>query len=288
MHGCGALSFPEKMALGAVKFWAENSFQHAEVLLKSGEPNGATLYPYFQEELTKLYDAFKEMYDTLDKDEEISNPYDMIYLFLTTNHYFIRLLERLKFEGYNGFPILYEITYHFLYEQLYVDQIFSSMFYSGYKAPEDVVIQGVFRKMGLGNSPLDCIYGHMYFWSLIGAEHCSILMSSATAPLPEKTNKQFEKFRDLFNKCDYELSSIYDDLDVTNLGKVFMNFRKINMEFLEFLKDFQNDDTYLPESLKKTLPDLYFGVLQHIIDEHTYVLRLCVTMGEVLGYKKEK
>ncbi|WP_105615157.1 BAR domain-containing protein [Vallitalea okinawensis] len=278
MRGCGVLSFPEMMALEAVKFWAQNSYEHIEVLLGSAEPNGATLYPYFAEELEKLYKAFKEIYKTLDKNQYDENPYHMLHYFIETNRYFIRTLERLKFEGFNGFPILYQVTYHILYEQLYVQEIFKSMLYSKSKGPEDVVIQAIFRKMGLGNSPLNCIYGHMYFWSLIGAEHPSIIMNVTPTEknqLPEVTIEKFYEFRDRFNGCAYQLSSIFEDLDQENLREVYKDFKKYNEDFLAFLEAFKEDPKYLPEELKASLPDLFYGTLEHIIEEHEYVLALC-------------
>lgn len=152
------------------------------------------------------------------------------------------------------------------------------MLYTKSKGPEDVVIQAKFRKMGLGNSPLDCIYGHMYFWSLIGAEHPSIIMNvtpTEKSQLPEVTIEKFYEFRDRFNGCAYQLSSIFEDLDQKNLREVYKDFKKYNEDFLAFLEAFKEDPKYLPKELKGSLPDLFYGTLDHIIEEHEYVLALC-------------
>lgn len=287
MRGCGALSFPGDMVLNAVTFWAQNSYEHIDVLLNSGSTPGAQLYPYFKEELEKLFKGFKEIYAE-SKKEKHQFPKQLVRNFIETNHYFIRLLERLKFEGFNGIPMLMEVTYHFLYEQQYVDQIFMATVPSVYHPPKDVVIHAIFRKNGLGSNPLDCIYGQMYFWSLIGAEHCSILTANLENQLPKDTLQQYYKFRNDFNDLNYKLSQIYEDMKPAELSKVFLEFKKVNTQFLAFLKEYKENKEVFPQKVRESLPDLYFGVLQHIIDEHAYVLSLCKEMGEVLGYKKNK
>ncbi len=144
--------------------------------------------------------------------------------------------------------------------------------------PQDVVINANFRKMGLGTNPLQCIYGQMYFWSIIGAEHPSLIMNvtpDEMKQLPKSTIKDFKQITNGFNSIAYRLSSIYPKLNENNLMDVLQDFRELNRKFLNLLSQFKSNPQYLPPFLKRQLPKLFFGVLEHIIDEHKYVEALC-------------
>lgn len=289
MTQCCQLNFPTRSIMDSVEFWSENSFEHIDVLKQSGEPNSAILQPYFQKNLNKLFNSFKNIHDQIieNKNENKNfnemlmpyinhNQFIILKSFIETNLLFIHLLERLKFEGYNGFPVLYEVTYHILYEQLYVQEIFKP--YNGFMeaSTPDVLIQAKFRNMGLGNTPLQCIYSQMYFWSIIGAEHPSILTnvtSKEIAELPEDTIKLMTDYANQFNTVTYQLSLIYPTLNSYNLSEVYEIFKSLNEDFILFLKNI--DSNYIPKDVLRTLPEIYFSIKQHIIEEHEYVLRLC-------------
>lgn len=278
MFDCGIYSFVNTITIETIRFWAKNSYEHIEVLLNSAKPNGAILQESFEDEMKRLFTSFQSIYDDLGEVKRDTNVYYMVKRFLSVNDHFIALLERLKFEGYNGFPILYEATYHFLYEQMYVKEIFKPLMYTRDVHPQDVVINANFRKMGLGTNPLQCIYGQMYFWSIIGAEHPSLIMNvtpDEMKQLPKSTIKEFKQITNGFNSIAYGLSSIYPKLNDNNLMDVLQDFRELNRKFLNLLSQFKSNPQYLPPFLKRQLPKLFFGVLEHIIDEHKYVEALC-------------
>lgn len=278
MFDCGIYSFVNAITIETIRFWAKNSYEHIEVLLNSAKPNGAILYESFEDEMKKLYQSFQGIYDDLGEVKRDTNVYYMVKRFLTINDRFGELLERLKFEGYNGFPILYEAVYHFLYEQMYIKEIFKPLMYNRDANPQDVVINACFRKMGLGTNALQCIYGQIYFWSIIGAEHPSLIMNvtpDEMKQLPKNTIKEFRRITNGFNSITYRLSSIYPKLNSKNLLDILEDFRELNRNFLGFLSQFKNNPSYLPPFLKRQLPKLFFGVLEHIIDEHKYVEALC-------------
>lgn len=274
MFDCGIYSFVNSITIETIRFWAKNSYEHIDVLLNSAEPNGAILQESFEDEMKRLFTSFQSIYNDLGEVKRDTNVYYMVKRFLSVNDHLIALLERLKFEGYNGFPILYEATYHFLYEQMYVKEIFKPLMYTRDVHPQDVVMHASFRRMGLGTNPLQCIYGQIYFWSMIGAEHPSLVMNVAPdemKQLPKSTVKEFKHITNRFNNVAYALSSIYPKLNNQNLLAVLEDLRVLNRDFLNFLSNFKNNPQYLPPFLKRQLPELFFGVLEHIIDEHQYV-----------------
>ena len=216
------------------------------------------------------------------------NQFIILKSFIETNLLFIHLLERLKFEGYNGFPNLYELVYHSMYESMYVKELLERVEYCECDDEvESVLIQAKFRDMGFGDDILDCIYSQMYFWSLIGAQHPSILMNvtpEEQSMLPKDTVKKFMYFVNKFNECNFKLSSIYAKLNKNDLHREYVIFKELNKQFLEFLKSFEMNEEYLPKEVKETLPEIFFGVWQHIIDEHTYVLNFCNKVDEYMKW----
>lgn len=274
------------MLLEAIKFWSENSYEHIEVIQAASGPAGAILYQDLASQLETLHKSFKSIYDRLNKDYTKEDPAKVIVEFLTTNDKLIETFQRIKFEGLNGFPILYEAAYHFLYEQLYINQIFKGVAINKSYPPKNVLINGEFRGIGLGNSVLECIYGQMYFWSLIGAEHPSLLMNVTTTEmdqLPKYTIERMITITNDFNNINYLLSQNYEKMNMKNIIPIFNKFKGLNEEFLGLLKEMQVDPEYLPHALKSKLPKLFFGVMDHIMDEHTYVLSLCFKIDTYLG-----
>lgn len=275
---CGALAFPDIMALEAVKFWSQNSYEHIDVILSASGPAGVVLYDDLKDELKILFDVFKSIYDRLSKDYTKVKPYPTITEFLLANNELVTLLQRLKFEGLNGFPILYEAAYHFLYEQLYIAQIFRAVAYNLSFNPESVVINADFRDRGLGDSTMECIYGQIYFWSLIGAEHPSLLMNVTTdeeSQLPIYAIERLTTFTNEFNDINHELGMNYDGMNIEELKTIFTKFQGINEQFLGVLQEMTVNTQYLSDQLKAKLPQIFYDVLEHITQEHNYVLDLC-------------
>lgn len=275
MLDCGVYSFIDALAIQSARFWAKNSYEHIDVLLNSAGPNGAILYDTFEETLKKLFKEYKEIYDELGNMRGDKSVCYLIKKFISINDYFIVLLERLKFEGFNGFPILFETTYHFIYEQKYIKEIFKPMLNLRDPSVKDVLITTKFRPMGVA---LQCIYSQIYFWSIIGAEHPSIITNITATELqqlPERTREEFRNMTNAFNNIAYRLSSIYPKLNDDNMLQILTDFEKVNRDFLTLLNRFKNDPTYLPQAVKSKLPDLFYGVLEHIIDEHKYADELC-------------
>lgn len=278
MFDCGIYSFVNTMTMDTMKYWAKNSYQHIDVLLYSAMPYDAALSESYNKEMKRLYDAFQAIHEELNPAKRERNIYHMVKRFLTLNDHFVTLLERLKFEGFNGYPILYQLTYHILYEQLYVSEIFKPLLNTRYVQPQDVLIHADFRRGGLGTNPLQCIYGQLYFWSIIGAEHPSIIMNISPAEmrqLPEETIDELDNMTHLFNRINYKLTQIYPKLNKENLRMVLKEFDALNKEFLKILEKFSKNSRYLPQAVRKRLPDIFFGILEHIIKEHQYAADLC-------------
>ncbi|GMQ59169.1 hypothetical protein AN1V17_35660 [Vallitalea sediminicola] len=273
MFDCGIYSFVNAITIETIRYWAKNSYQHIDVLLNSAKPNQGILFESFNNDLKRLYKSFQNIYDELEDVKRDTNVYFMIKRFLIANDHFILILQRLKFEGFNGFPILYQVTYHILYEQMYVKEIFLPLMSTEDVQPDNVIINSNFRRMALGTNPIQCIYGQIYFWSIIGAEHPSIIMNispNEMEQLPKKTIKEFEKIAIEFNKINYKLSTIYSKLNNMNIGIILKEFDNVNKEFLRLLDMFKTNVQQLPANIKNNLPKLFFSILEHIIREHEY------------------
>lgn len=262
MSNCGNLSFGQKTTREAIEFWATNNKEHIEVLLNSAAGAGANLYPEFKQQLMSL----KRDFSTIAEDAANNNM--VMQRFMQKNKELIKLLERLKFEGYNGFPILYEAVLHFIYEAKYAADAINSI-YTIY-GPSSVLFTVRLRGMGVGSGLLECCYGQMYFWSLIGAQHPSLLMNvtpKEASALPRNTRELLWSFTNDFNRLTYSLSGMYPKLNRNGLLKIHDEYMELNEEFLRFLNNFKTNQTMVPYTLRPTLPQLFTGVLDHIIHE---------------------
>lgn len=279
-------TFSEKLILDTIKFWSEKSYQHIEVLLNSDSPSGPILFKDFEDNLKRLFTKFKDIYE---KTDSVQDTTELIYLlndFLSINDFFIHLLEKLKFEGFNGFPYQYQIVYHILYEQKYIKELFRPIEYTHHINPESVLIYASFKQTGLGLTALECIYNQMYFWCIIGAQHPSIIDSlfPAEADLPKATQVMLVKITNEFNSIAHQLSKICPQLNKDSLSKLLKEFKFVNQEFLKLLDNFgEKNSQYFPDKIKKQLPKLFFGLLQHIEEEHEYVLNLCKRFEKYLN-----
>lgn len=269
MSNCGELSFAQKTQIEAVSFWAINDMQHIAVLLDSAHGVGAELFPTFRKTLKGLSKDFQDIADAIEQ-KPIKNPQQLTTRFLKKNRELLDLLERLKFEGYNGFPVLYEAVIHFIYESEYANDVIRGVNPLPMYGQLSVLFQIKFRNMGIGSNKMQCSYGQMYFWTIIGAQHPSLLMNvtpNEAAQLPQSTKDVFLYFINKFNRIAYEMSNMYPNLSKKKLRDIYEVYETTYREFFDFLMDFKNNDMLLPYSLRRSLPKIFFGVLEHIIDE---------------------
>ncbi len=264
--------------VNTLKFWANNSYEHIDVLQNAYKTVGATLQPSFATELTELFTKFKNIDDAITYNK-LPNDFDILCEeFEKCNRRFVYLLEKLKFEGYNGYPVLFETVQHFIYEQLYAKQVLDA----GYKAKADKhYTQNMFTTSL--NSKVTTLKGCMYFWSLIGAEHTSIIatVSPVEDKLPKLTLSLLANFRTIFNQINYILVEQDDVMSDDDLNQLAIYFIETNEQFLKLLNNFKQDNSeLLPSYIKKELPPLFEGVLNHIIHEHERVLELMKSLQD--------
>lgn len=253
-----------------IKFWSQNSYQHIGVILNSYESSDAILSYTFQKELSRLKKVFENVYD---KCKNIKNSRELSLIsaaFLLENQNFIKLLERLKFEAFNGYPILSQNIFHYIYEQKYINAILSKNI-----PEENVLITLNFRPFK--DTGIPCIYNHMYFWSIIGAMHPAILMgiSPANEVLPTALRNKLTNIKNKYNAIAFMLSSLKRPVSSKELSDIFINFESVNDEFLHLLTDMINGkEKVLPDIFSTVLPESFYGALSHMIAEHTYVKKL--------------
>lgn len=253
-----------------IKFWSENSYQHIGVILNSHKNTDAILSNTFEKELTRLKNTFTDIYNST---KNIQNNRELSLIsatFLNENQNFIKLLERLKFEGFNGYPILSQNIFHYIYEQRYINAILSNS-----TNDKNVLITLNFKPFK--RSTLNCIYNHMYFWSIIGAMHPAILMgiSPAGDVLPNALKNKLINIKNKFNAIAFMLSSIKRPISKKELSDIFINFESTNEEILQLLINMKNGkEEVLPAIFNTVLPESFYGALSHMISEHTYVKKL--------------
>lgn len=255
----------EKILTSTINFWSENSYQHIDVLLNGHGGTGAVLYPTFEKELKMISDSFRTIQASAKENIPKKDLMSLTKKFTTTNNKLIKILERLRFEGFNGYPILFETVYHFTYEQKYANKLVEPMQQHQKQQPISSIFKTTFQQGLMHTTTLKCIYTQMYFWSLIGGQHPSLLITipGASQALPDSIKMSFKEVTNKFNNINYQLSNTYNDLSKKSLYNIFKEFYMLNNEFLDILKDIKNK--------KPDLPDIFYGVLEHIIDEHEYI-----------------
>lgn len=279
------IKLTDQLITDTIRFWSQNSFQHIDVLLNGYEGTGAVLYPSFQSTLKSLSTGFNDAFtqtDTIKNSKELKV---LLKYFLDLNTQFIELLQRLKFEGFNGYPVLYETVYHFIYEQEYIAELFKQLGLTPNQKVTSVLINAFFKKANNYRTVLECIYSHIYFWSLIGAEHTSIIetVSPAEDALPAETKQILMDYNNRFNSINFQLSNAYSTLNEVTLCKIFKEFEETSNSFLMLLNDFKSPNSKLfPASIKSQLPSLFGDVSEHLINEHTYIASLCEDFEKVL------
>ncbi len=267
-------TFTDSLIINTIQFWSENSYEHIDVLLHGYEGSGAILQVSFQEKLQELYDSFQRIYQKSNCTHTSKQIKLLLKQFLALNQDFLFLLQRLKFEGFNAYPILYEIVYHVIYEGQYVADLFRPLGFIVNKPNSSVVINTTYKTNTYIQTNMECIYNNIYFWSLIGAQHTSIIatISPLENDLPQKTKALLTDYANSFNSINYQLSTIYCRLNRNNLMTSFYEFITTNSNFLGLLETINtNDNPLFPTEIKTKLPPLFYKILNHLIKEHTYI-----------------
>ncbi len=268
---CSNQLTPDIMRKSAL-FWCENTVQHIYSLLKLSTGTTAVLQPFFKEELKKHFDEFKNIYESLKQNGQ------QINRFLRSNQNFINLLEKMKFEGFSGYPVSQQSIFHYIYEQRYINAIFSL------KNPNANVLI-TFNFLPFYNQNTACFYNQMYFWSIIGAMHPSLLMgnNSFYNGINGYAKEFLTNITNEFGKIDFRLSSLKRNFKKGELSEIFVDFRNLNFSFLEFLKMIkQNSPKILTsQSVVRFSTDFYRGV-EHMIAEHSLVEEINQNIAKIL------
>ena len=269
---CKDICLPEDMRK-AVDFWSANTAGHIETLLKLKGASAAVMQPYFTKELKELLIRFKKINALYREKDAFRLPVKPQLLF-SENRRLINLLERMKYEGFGGYPYLQQTIFHYIYEQRYINAIF------GVQGENRGLI--TVRFSPIGNYPLVCIYNQLYFWSVIGAIHPSLMMGNdrfyRSASL--HTREYLTEITNRFNAVCFNLSSIKKPPKSAEIQKVFEVFCALNSEFLDFLKLIKSGGVGVYASGAPTdMQQSFYGSLDHIIGEHTLVKGLCGNMA---------
>ncbi|MGN0493424.1 MAG: hypothetical protein ACI4F7_07230 [Acutalibacteraceae bacterium] len=263
---CKDMCLPEELR-NAVAFWAKNTVGHLETLLKLGGSSTAVMQPCFSSELNDLLSSFRKISE-LYSSKQARLPAKPQLLF-SENRRLINLLERMKFEGFGGYPYLQQTIFHYIYEQRYINAIF------GVQNENRGLI--TVRFSPIGGYPLVCIYNQMYFWSVIGAMHPSLMMGNErfyrSASL--HTREYLTEITNRFNVICFELSSLRKPPVKAELKRVFDSFCGLNLDFLRFLRLIKaNGGGIFAAGAPTDMPQSFYKSLDHIISEHTLVKEL--------------
>lgn len=263
---CGNKASPELLKSTLI-FWSENSFQHITSLLRS--PNGTTaiLQPFFKEQLHLYYDEFLNINKIL-KENGLSNA--VYNRFIRLNFDFVLLLERIKYEGFSGYPVLQQSVFHYIYEGRYINAVLNIKNPVG-----NPLITAYFAPFY--NQNINCFYNQMYFWSIIGAMHPSLLMgNNAFYNAINGYAKEFlTEVSNSFNFINFRLSSLKRPVKLKALSEVFYEFSALNDSFLEFLGEVKRNSAKIFLSPMVTrLPATFYAGVDHQIAEHTLVAEM--------------
>ncbi len=271
---CGAQASPELMRKTVV-FWSENSAQHITSLLKSTSGTTAVLEDYFKEQLKVFRDKFKLVNESF---RQNNMPLSRYQEFLRLNTGFINLLERIKFEAFSGYPVLQQSVFHYIYEGRYINAVFSAKNPAG-----NVPITLHFAPFL--NQNFGCFYNQMYFWSIIGAMHPSLLMgNNAFYNAINGYSKEFlTNVTNSFNRLNFMLSSLKKPIKKNALLPVFEEFSYLNENFLEFLRAIkQNSSKVFTSPFVSRLPTSFYEGVEHQIAEHTLVSEINQNIAKYL------
>ena len=255
-------------------FWSEHTSKHISILLSIAEGTGAVLFYDFKKSLLELRETFNQLHTQLLTQKDNSLSKTLAPKFLTANKHFITILERLKFEGFNGYPILIELIYHFILEASYAQKVLS---YRGYQSPACSTPFTTTLNLPF-KSTLHAISTHLYIFSLCSAQHTSVILNISPLEilLPESTRHLLQTQKNEFNGINFDISQAYDSLTSAILSKQVHSFTELNTKFCDLLSDFKcPSSTLFPEPIKAQLPPVFFDILFHFVDEHTYIANVC-------------
>ena len=239
-----------------INFWSKNSFEHITSIMNLSKNSGGILYPEYEKNLKGLFDKYQNLYEDTSKSKN-TNIYFLSKVFLDTNQEFICLLEKLKFEGFNGNAFSFEKLYHWLYEQKYAKGLILSVYPIKDKYCENLLFTTEFYKTNPFRTLNKCIFTQLYFWSIIGAQHPNFILDENTRnSVPEKIRISFDNTCASFNLIAFKLSNIINMQNKNELRPIYDFFKKTNDNFLYYLYDLKN---YTSKDLN------------HIISEHTYL-----------------
>lgn len=256
-------------------FWCENSLQHITSLLSAFRGSGAVLNDEFVREIKEIELIFKSIYDEYSSDKT-NLPIRPAILF-KTNTRFIALLERIKLESVSGYPILQQSVYHYIFEQNYLNAIF------GVTVPQNTPLITVKFAPFYNNN---CIFNQMYFWSVIGAMHPSLLLNNSdfAAALNGYSREFLRDTVNGFNGICFMLSSLSKTTNKKELLKIFENFQQLNINFLNFLESaYAGSARVYTSNLSQRFSDSFYKGVRHMIAEHKLVRELCEGIAEILG-----
>ena len=125
----------------------------------------------------------------------------------------------------------------------------------------------------------------MYFWSIIGGMHPSLLLNNnafynalngyAKEFLTEVCNK--------FNNINFRLSSLKKPVKRNLLYPVFEDFCKLNTEYSEFLNAVkQNSPKIFISPNFSRLPESFYSAVEHQISEHNLVAEINSNTGKYI------
>ncbi len=272
---CSSSLTPELMRKTVI-FWCENTAQHITSLLRSPIGTTAVLTDFFKERLKDYYEKYMSLKEKFSqKNQPISNYQE----FLRINAGFINLLERLKYEGFSGYPILQQSVFHYIYEARYVNAVFGAKNQVG-----SVLITTYF--LPFLNNNLSCLYNQMYFWSIIGSMHPSLLMgNNAFYNAVNGYSKEFlTEVCNGFNSINFRLSSLIKPLKKAAFREVFSEFSRLNEGYLEFLKAVKQASPKIFTAPSVTrLPSSFYSAVDHQISEHKLVAEIIQNSTNFLG-----
>lgn len=267
-------NLPPETVRKTIVFWCENSIQHIASFLSAIKGSGAILNDDFLREIKEIDMIFKSIYEEYSS-TKTGLPARPAILF-KTNTRFIALLERIKLEAVSGYPILQQSVYHYIFEQNYINAIF------GVTVPQNTPIKTVKFAPFYNNN---CVFNQMYFWSVIGSMHPSLLLNNndfATA-INGYSREYLIDTANGFNAICFSLSDMNRMNNKKELTKIFENFCQLNNSFLSFLISAQNGSPKVFAATgKPSLSEGFYKGVKHMINEHRLVNDLCDGLKEIL------
>ena len=259
----------------ATIFWSKNIAEHINSFLKSVNSTTAVLEEYFKEELKAYYKKFININEKFKNSEP---PFSFYQEFLRANGGFINLLERIKFEALSGYPVMQQSIFHYIYESRYTNAIFGVKNTVG-----NVLITNYF--LPFLNNGFSCFYNQMYFWSIIGGMHPSLLLNNnAFYNALNGYSKEFlTDVCNKFNNINYRLSSLKKPVKRNALTDIFKDFCTLNLEYLEFLQAVKQSSPkiFISPNLIR-LPEDFYSAVDHQINEHNLVKEINTNIEKYL------